>query len=200
MPIGPAIRRLLGPVDEPVSRIYRSLFVNVDAIATDIAHLIPADAHVIDVGGGDGMMLNAVLLRRSDIQATLLDLNSDIGRFIGPKVRDRVTLHPATAVEDYRGPQADVVLICDVIHHVPPAVRKDFLSAARALLRPEGALIVKDLSPLHLRGWLGYLSDRYISGDRNVSLLAPRAMHELAQGRIDGTGGGAANYVARYRY
>ncbi len=39
-------------------------------------------------------------------------------------------------------------------------------------MRPGAVLVVKDVEPGHLRARLGYWSDRYITGDRNVSLVS----------------------------
>lgn len=33
-------------------------------------------------------------------------------------------------------------------------------------------VIVKDVEPGHWRSWVGYCSDRYVTGDRNMSLVS----------------------------
>jgi 2-polyprenyl-6-hydroxyphenyl methylase/3-demethylubiquinone-9 3-methyltransferase len=63
-----------------------------------------------------------------------------------------------------------MVLLVDVLHHVPPAERTELLSAAAARIRPGGVLAVKDwergLNPAHM---LCFLLERFISGDSGVT-------------------------------
>ena len=65
MALGSVVRRVLGPrLAHSVGCWYRSLFVDLDIVADCIAAAIPAGAHVLDVGGGDGVPLNFLLDRR----------------------------------------------------------------------------------------------------------------------------------------
>jgi hypothetical protein len=84
---------------------------------------------------------------------------------------------PGTSLATYLEsgkPLPDVLLLSDVIHHIPRDQRTVFLSSVRALLvrAPRLRVIVKDVEPGHLRATLGYLSDRYVTGDRAVELVA----------------------------
>jgi 2-polyprenyl-3-methyl-5-hydroxy-6-metoxy-1,4-benzoquinol methylase len=60
----------------------------------------------------------------------------------------------------------DLVVLADVIHHVPPAVRDSLLQAIKQAMVPNGSLIFKDWivssSPIH---WLCLMSDRHLTGD-----------------------------------
>lgn len=163
-------------------RLYRSAFVNIEATAAVIAGQIPRGAHVLDVGGGDGTMIDAVLRLRPDVTATMIDLSPSIGRFLSGSVCDRVTLLPGVALAGYLGYPADVVLLSDVLHHVPREQRADFLAEAEALVRPGGCMIVKDVEPGGMCAWLGLMADRYISGDRHVSLVAACDLIGMVEG------------------
>jgi 2-polyprenyl-6-hydroxyphenyl methylase/3-demethylubiquinone-9 3-methyltransferase len=60
----------------------------------------------------------------------------------------------------------DLVLICDVLHHVPWDQHAGLLRDARALLQPSGALVVKDWELIPNVGHaLCEFSDRVLTGD-----------------------------------
>jgi len=67
----------------------------------------------------------------------------------------------------------DLVILADVIHHVPLALRVGILGSARAALAPAGRMVFKDwarhATPIHLAC---ALSDRYLTGDEVKALLA----------------------------
>jgi hypothetical protein len=60
------------------------------------------------------------------------------------------------------------------MHHIPKSARHKFLDSVAVLLDrvPGLRIIVKDVEPGHWRALLGSWSDRYITGDRNVSLIS----------------------------
>jgi 2-polyprenyl-6-hydroxyphenyl methylase/3-demethylubiquinone-9 3-methyltransferase len=73
-------------------------------------------------------------------------------------VQDVATLEPG---------QYDLVVLSDVLHHVPADLRCGILDAIRSVLASQGTLIFKDwqknLAPIH---WMCYASDRWLTGDR----------------------------------
>ena len=182
MPLGRRIRSLLGDRHaRVVGRAYRSLFVDMTQATSAIAAQIPSRAHVLDVGGGDGEPLNHLLDQRADIRVSTIDLAPSVGEWIAPAHLARVERLPATRLQDYETsgrPLPDVLLLSDVMHHVPVGERDALLRCAARLWdrRPTLRIIVKDVEPGHLRSVLGYLSDRYVTGDRFVSLVS---RHEL---------------------
>lgn len=70
--------------------------------------------------------------------------------------------------------RADVILIADVMHHIPESARREFLDRVGVLLErfPDLRIIVKDVEPGHWRAMLGVWSDRYVTGDKHVSLIS----------------------------
>ena len=74
----------------------------------------------------------------------------------------------------------DLVILADVIHHVPLALRVGILGSARAALAPAGRMVFKDwarhATPIHLAC---ALSDRYLTGDE-VSYLTEPELRALA--------------------
>lgn len=197
--IGARVRKLAGRWEVPLCKAYRRLFVDLDVMAEAIASKVPHNAHVLDVGGGDGAMIDAVLRRRPDLRATMLDLRPAIGQFLSDQVRDRVELLPGVALTDYHGKMADVVLTSDVLHHIPVNGRQVFLNQANALVRPGGKLIIKDVEPGSPRAWLGWMADRYISGDKDVSLISSSDLIMMASGTPDIALLSPPNYVIAFK-
>jgi hypothetical protein len=91
---------------------------------------------------------------------------------------------PATGVQAYDqkySSKLDAILICDVVHHITPVERVKFFEDVWLLLRKNNGarLIIKDVEPEGLCGLFVYLSDRYISGDKTVSLIHKRDLISL---------------------
>jgi hypothetical protein len=187
MALGPAIRRLVGTQRaQALGRCYRALFVDLAKEAAAIASVVPRSAHLLDVGGGDGEPLNHLLARRSDIRVTTLDPGPAVGLWIEPRFDSRVARLPSTTLADYlaaRQPDPDAVLIADVVHHIPETARAEFLGCIKVLLErvPQLRIIVKDVEPGSWRALLGYLSDRYVSGDASVSPISRERLAALLQ-------------------
>lgn len=179
---GRIVRNLFGDrAFRVIGRGYRAVFVDLTREIAAIAAEIPPCAHVLDVGGGDGEPLDRLLARRPDIRVTTIDVSPSVGAWISAAHASRVTRMPATTLQRYLAsgaPVPDVLLACDVVHHIPPAERAAFFAAVATLFERNGALrfIVKDVEPGHWRAMLGYLSDRYITGDRSVSPVSRAAL------------------------
>lgn len=164
------------------AELYRSLFVDLEAVV-DCLPAPPPGAEILDVGGGDGALLDRVLARHADARATLVDLAPQVGVAIAPARRDRVRFLPSTRLADARAggaPPPDWVMLSDVLHHVPRSERASLLAELRDFVgtRPI-TLVVKDVAPGGLRSRMAVLADRWISGDRGVELLAPREVERL---------------------
>ena len=183
MSLGSLARRLLDArLLARVARSYRALFVDLDAVA-DCFPETAQGAQLLDVGSGDGELLNLILGRRPGLRATMVDLAPSTGIALRPELRDRVRLLPATSLAAYRAlgeAPPDLILLSDVLHHVPPAARERFLAEIAAIVgeRPV-RLVVKEVAPGSLRARLGRIADRWVSGDRNVQLIAPDELRAL---------------------
>ena len=185
MSLGNIARRVLGRHFPRVGRAYRSLFVDLNKVAFSISPHIPMGAVIVDVGGGDGEPLNPLLSLRPDVTVKLIDPSSSVGQLIAPDFIQRVQLHPGMSMEDFSrrlGHRPEVILISDVVHHVPAEARRAFFMQLRTLAGgadDQVRIIIKDVEPGHLRSTLGLLADRYISGDRATSLVGRAAMCAL---------------------
>jgi hypothetical protein len=178
MGLGTLIRHFLGPrLARRAGAYYRAIYVDLAKVAVALAAVIPRDAHLLDVGGGDGQPINHLLALRPDLTITTLDPAPVVGQWIDSRYDDRVKRLPRTSLAEFvacphRLP--DVILIADVMHHIPKSARHDFLDSVRVLVdrAPGLIIIVKDVEPGHWRAALGFWSDRHLTGDRNVSLIS----------------------------
>lgn len=171
MPPGRIVRRLLGPGFRPIGEAYRRIFVDMSKVAAWIDHQLPHSAHVLDIGGGDGYVVNLLLDRRPDLRVTMTDIAADIGSFISPENRPRVELRPATDIANIEG-RYSAITLADVVHHVPIEQRSEFLTKLGAAAHRIRAakILIKDIKPGSPRAVLSLLSDHYITGDRHVVL------------------------------
>jgi SAM-dependent methyltransferase len=190
MKLGPAIRRLLpAGLERKAAGVYRAVFVDLRRVAACIAPQLPPSASVLDVGGGDGELLNALFALRPDLRVTMVDVSASVGKFVEPRHAEKITRLPRTFVEDHlaQSPAAyDAALISDVLHHIPAALRASFLANVHACLRPHGRLLIKDIEPGHTIARLSLLADRHISGDRQVALISQGELTRLAASALPG--------------
>ena len=123
-----------------------------DMIATGVevlAALAPADAHVLDLGGGTGAFSSAVLDGLRGARVTLLDVDADMlaeARRRLARFGDRISFREASFLDPM--PAADAVVASLALHHVHDldtkvalyrAVR-DALSAGGVLLNLDAAV------------------------------------------------------------
>jgi hypothetical protein len=172
--VGPRHARRLG-------RWYRAIFVDLAKVAIALANVIPEGSHLLDVGGGDGEPLNHLLALRPDLRVTTVDPGPVAGQWIERHFSNRVTCLPRTTLADYiasGGSDPDVILIADVLHHIPEPARAEFLRSIGTLIDrvPHLRVIIKDVEPGSWRSVLGYWSDRYITGDAGVSLVSRQSL------------------------
>ena len=114
----------------------------------------------------------------------MIDPNHSIGRFIKKEYISKVDLYPETSLKEFSLKvkcKPDVILIIDVIHHIPIKSRNDFLSQLRSIVdkAKEVKIIIKDVEPGYLRSSLGLIADRYISGDKQVSFICRTDLRNL---------------------
>src|SRR5450631_3999722 len=109
MALGPAIRRLLGArLARRAGRWYRAIYVDLAKEAAALATVIPRDAHLLDIGGGDGEPLNHLLALRPDLRITTLDPRPIVGQWIEALFDGQVTRLARTSLAEYiAGGRAD---------------------------------------------------------------------------------------------
>ena len=177
MSVGKVVRIILGDQFKTIGRLYRSLFVNLRQVSISISPYIPINSLVLDIGGGDGEPLNYLLSLREDLNVIIIDPSNSIGSFIEDIYSSRVQLLPGVSITEYlkiASQIPDVILLSDVIHHIPINSRNIFFSELKEIIvnsQKNIKLIIKDIEPGSFRSKLSMFSDRFISGDQNVSLI-----------------------------
>jgi 2-polyprenyl-3-methyl-5-hydroxy-6-metoxy-1,4-benzoquinol methylase len=183
MSIGRFIRGLFGPYERQITAAYRSIYVNIDAYVAGIRNWVPDARRILEVGCGEGAVTERLARVYPDAAIVAIDVDPAAGRlYQGPGGRVHF-LH--STIQDFAATSPDkfdLIVLADVLHHVPKELRRPLLDTARSLLAPGGQLAFKEwertFTPIH---WLGYLSDRWITGDRISYMRRGEIVERLAQ-------------------
>ncbi len=188
MSIGARVRAAFGPYEPVVSNIWRAMFVDVADWTRVVAEWSPAPRRILEVGCGEGYSTARLAEAYPGVPLDAIDIAGNIGRlYDGPAggASFRIAYVEDIAIE---APAAyDLVVLSDVLHHVPAAQRRSLLEAIRTVLAPGGTLAFKDwhrapAQPVH---WAVYASDRYLTGDRVAYLRREEA--RMLLGDVFGT-------------
>jgi 2-polyprenyl-6-hydroxyphenyl methylase/3-demethylubiquinone-9 3-methyltransferase len=136
-----------------------------------------------------GPLIERLRASYTDADITGIDLTLPLGRLYGgPCERVRFVQCAVQDVAAAEPGRYDLVVLCDVLHHVPEAVRQRLLDTVRTTLAPGRVLVFKDWertrTPIYR---LGYASDRWITGDRVAYMT-----HDEMRTRLSGSFGADA--------
>jgi SAM-dependent methyltransferase len=167
MGIGKVVRRLSGPLEPYLTDAYRGFFFDTHGFADRVAEMGHVES-VVEIGCGEGALITALAERMPGTRFLGVDVTANVGRlFEGDRSRVRFECTDATVVADREGAIADLVIVCDVMHHVPTEARRGLWSAAERLVKRGGRIVFKEWlknpAPIY---WIGWASDRFITGDR----------------------------------
>ena len=174
MSLGSVVRGALGRWEPAAIRVYRNAFIDLDALATAIALVVPEAKRVLEIGCGDGAMAAALLRALPDARLIGLDPGAPTpGRlYDGDPGRAEFRKIDTTRLIDEQPEPFDLVVLCDVVHHVAEEYREQILRDAAGLTAPGGTVVVKEWE--HRPGVsnaLAYTADRYVSGDATVRFM-----------------------------
>jgi len=168
MAIGPTVRALFGPLEPRIADLYRAMFFSVNALAREIHRWAPA-ASILEVGCGEGALIQRVAELYPTSLITGIDITPRVGRLYRGD-RKRVSFHEATIHEfsdERRDARFDLVILCDLLHHVPLRMHPVLLRASRNVMRSGGRFVLKDWeSRFNIISFLAYCSDRVLTGDQ----------------------------------
>ena len=184
MALGPALRTRLGKYESTAAGLYRAAFFNLSHLVDQLGPELSGARRVLEIGCGDGDVATEVTRRYPDLTYVGLDVSPEPGRrfagrtgaaeFFSMPSGDYLAQH-SEAVGAF-----DVVLVVDVLHHVPADLRPAILDDAARLLRPGGHLAVKEWIR---NGTLPYLggacADWYLSGDRSAAYMRREELDQL---------------------
>jgi cyclopropane fatty-acyl-phospholipid synthase-like methyltransferase len=183
--IGELSRKLLGPkYFKYAGRLYRNIFVDVKKVVQFFPEM-PNDSHLLDIGGGDGDMINYIKERFPEVKISIIDIAESIGSLVEKQYKREINLFPGTSIIDYynkyfhRLPKIDYILISDVIHHVKKEFRMQFFVDLKELVNENTVIIFKDIEPGYFISKLSYWADKYISNDKNVELTSKNEITNL---------------------
>jgi 2-polyprenyl-6-hydroxyphenyl methylase/3-demethylubiquinone-9 3-methyltransferase len=159
---------MFGPYERRISEVYRSIYIDIDAQVEQFIRWKPTARKILEVGCGEGAVTQRLRRAYPDAQITAIDITSRVGRLYQGSL-DRVKFLRCS-VQEIASTDAgafDLVVLCDVMHHVPVALRQDLLDSIRTTMAPGGVFVFKDWqcnrAPIH---WLCYASDRWLTGDQ----------------------------------
>ena len=177
---GPLIRRMFGPCERGVADAYRGIFVNLDDLARLMGAWVPQAHKILEVGCGEGAMTERLVRTYPAAAVTAIDITPRVGRlFRGPASAVNFSRETVENVARRKPAAFDLVVLTDVMHHVPIDARRSLMCAIDQAMAPRGSLIFKDWvvssNPIH---WLCDASDRYLTGD-DVSYLTLEGINTL---------------------
>jgi ubiquinone/menaquinone biosynthesis C-methylase UbiE len=141
---------------------------DAEPLERGLARVRPPVETVLEVGGGSGRAAAAI-----DADPVILDASR------GMLARARARGLQGVLADAGRLPvgdgRADAVLIVDALHHFPEP--RTALAEAVRVLRPGGALVVRDFDPTTLRGRLVSVGERALGWP--ATLLQPDRLQAL---------------------
>ncbi len=182
MALGARVRRMFGRFEPQVAEAWRALFFNLDDWMALVHGWAPDARRILELGCGEGYSTTRLARLFPQAAITAVDIAANIGRlYAGPADRVEFRIAYAEELAAQCAGQFDLIVLADVLHHVPGPARASLLAAAKALLAPGGVLAFKDwerrASPIHA---LAYGADRWLTGDRIAYLTCAEARATLA--------------------
>jgi 2-polyprenyl-3-methyl-5-hydroxy-6-metoxy-1,4-benzoquinol methylase len=171
---------MFGRHERLVAELWRAGFIDLDDFFRLVGKWVPQPRAILEIGCGEGAGTERLAAAYPDASILAIDIAENLGRLY--RGRDQgVTFRrvPITEMASTHAGKFDLIIMCDVLHHIPEDLRPEIIAAARTLLAPGGSFICKDwartATPIH---WLCFSSDRWLTGDR-VNFLKPDEARRL---------------------
>jgi 2-polyprenyl-6-hydroxyphenyl methylase/3-demethylubiquinone-9 3-methyltransferase len=166
---------------------YRRVFVDLDEVVAHLQKWAPAPRRILEVGCGEGFVAERLAKAYPAAAITGSDICPTVGRlFRGDRGQVRFVEAPVQQIAVAEPQAFDLVVLCDVLHHVPSSEREGLLRAVFQTMAPGASLVLKDWlpsrAPIH---WLCSFADRYITGD--AVEFSPKSTIASLLGRVFGT-------------
>jgi 2-polyprenyl-3-methyl-5-hydroxy-6-metoxy-1,4-benzoquinol methylase len=180
MGFGTAVRHRLGRWEIPAAELYRGRFIDLDDLAAKVG-LLAAPQRILEIGCGDGSFAQRLTERFPAAEYVGIDIAGTAGRlYRGDPDRAVFRTMLSSELIAERGDLFDLVVIVDVVHHIPSGQRPGVLRDAARLTAPGGMLVVKDWERGRgLSHYAAFFADRVISGDKSVDFPTPEELRRL---------------------
>ena len=155
------------PTARELSAVARKFFSDAPFIRRTLMHLrpyicpfenliaqVPRGARVLDIGCGSGLLLCFLATRDPTIRGLGVDVSGPAIQMAKDMVRKIAEDSGRTPTVEFQVLDAtgelpvgafDVVILTDVLHHIPVAAQRDSVLKAARLVGPGGTLLYKDM-------------------------------------------------------
>ena len=124
MKLGPFIRKMFGPYERQISDAYRSIYIDIDAFIELMCQWKPKAKKILEVGCGEGAVTQRLNAAYPEANITAIDITPRVGRlYRGFLDNVRFIQCGVQEVAATESGQYDLVVLSDVLHHVPVEVR-----------------------------------------------------------------------------
>src|SRR5512142_2157530 len=138
MAIGPKVRKMLGPLERPISQLYRGAFVDIRAFVGQIGGWV-SPTNILELGCGEGAVAEALVRRFPAARVTGIDVVPSVGRlYRGDTERISFRQEPIQTFAPRNLGVYDLLVICDVLHHIPGCLRAEILGCSGKVVAPGG--------------------------------------------------------------
>lgn len=180
---------MFGRHERLISDLWRAGFIDLDQFFAQVRTWAPEASRVLEIGCGEGAGTERLAEAYPNASVLAIDITPNLGRlYRGPTDNVSFRQIAVTDLPKTHAGKFDLVVMCDVLHHIPPELRAKIVAAARRLLEPGGSFVFKDWerrpTPIH---WIAYASDRWLTGDR-VQYVTKAEAETLLASEFDGTG------------
>ena len=131
---------------EVLRRFQRMLAGHADAIAPEVASIVPVGSTLLDVGGGHAKHAIRLCTAHPSLEATVIDLPDALAvgaaAVTDAGLSRRITLRPGDYDALDLGQDYDTVLLFNVVHGRPAAANEALLARVASALRPGGAVVL----------------------------------------------------------
>jgi len=147
-----AIRAVTDTYTNLAVRLYSKIrfLILRQSFLDEIGQYLPRNGRVLDLGCGFGLFSLYFALRKPTCQITGVDLSEHRIRQARESAEKlsltNVTYHVGNALDGQYGERFDVIYMLDLVHHLPAEKVPAFFEQSRALLNPDGILLVKDVA------------------------------------------------------
>ncbi len=152
-----------------------------------VLQCIPANANVLDIGCGAGLVLG--LLARSGRIANAVGIDADANalqralRMAKRVLPTHLEFRHTSSTVDWPTTLFDCVLLIDVLHHIAPRAQNSFLLAVLDRVRPGGRFVYKDMAARPILHAVANRAHDLLLARQWIKYVAPDVVAQVAESR-----------------